>query len=212
MMDTKKLVVGQDVYMFNGVEIRGIYFFNGKVVKVTPKGVEVEATDPFGGSHNLIWRFDTQGKSNDHRGTAECGPWLIDTLPFEDRKVEIEESKRREERRLELWNKVYSKLVVGHEVFVASGIYYVNGKVTKVAPEGVEVFVPKSNSVRGTDQVWRFDTQGKTSDGAGGTAEYGPWVMDDMPFEERKAQLERNGRKYRGFTPASWEDNLCWCQ
>jgi hypothetical protein len=84
-----------------------------------------------------------------------------------------------------------SKLVVGQDVFIASGVYYINGKVITVTPEGVEVYVPKSNAVWGTNQVWRFNTEGKTNDGLGGTAEYGPWVIDDNPFAERKAELER---------------------
>jgi hypothetical protein len=36
-MDTKQLVVGQDVYMFSGC-----YTLTGKVVKVTPSGVDVQ--------------------------------------------------------------------------------------------------------------------------------------------------------------------------
>jgi preprotein translocase subunit YajC len=183
-MDTTKLVVGQEVWMFNGVKIRGISFFNGKVIKVTPDSTHVEATDPFGGGHNLIWRFDTQGESNDHRVTG--GPWFIDTLPFEVRKVEIEESNRREERRLELWNEIYSTLVVGQEVFVASGCggFYANGKVVTVTQEGVEVQMARDKA------IWRFDTKGV------GTADYGLFIyaeggtfIDDMPFEERKAEL-----------------------
>jgi hypothetical protein len=46
-VDTKTLVVGQDVYMFSGC-----YVTTGRVIKVTPSGVDVQTTDE-------IWRFDT---------------------------------------------------------------------------------------------------------------------------------------------------------
>jgi hypothetical protein len=38
-MDTKTLVVGQEVYMFCGHEVYG--YTKGKVVKVTPEGVDM---------------------------------------------------------------------------------------------------------------------------------------------------------------------------
>jgi hypothetical protein len=57
-MDTKTLVVGQDVYTFNNNY--PVWFCNNKgmVVKVTPEGVEVQTAD------GLI-RFDTNGKELD---------------------------------------------------------------------------------------------------------------------------------------------------
>jgi hypothetical protein len=51
-MNTKTLVVGQDVYMFSS----GIYLNKGKVVKATPSGVDVQ-TD----GQELL-RFDNNGK------------------------------------------------------------------------------------------------------------------------------------------------------
>jgi hypothetical protein len=92
-----------------------------------------------------------------------------------------------------------TKLVVDQNVFIFSGIYYVTGKVTKVSPGGVEVFVFKSNTVSRTNQVWRFDSQGETSDGGGGTAEYGPWEIDAMPFEARRAELAELALKREFF-------------
>jgi hypothetical protein len=72
-MDTKTLVVGQDVYMFSEV-----YTCKGKVIKVTPEGVEVRATV----QSNLtlagdLLHFDSNGKGHDEEGTHECGPWYI---------------------------------------------------------------------------------------------------------------------------------------
>ena len=72
-MDTQKLVVGQDVYLLSGV-----YCTKGKVVKVTPSGVEVhDAIELFG--------FDIYGEGCDGHKTHECGPWEIDDMPFAER-------------------------------------------------------------------------------------------------------------------------------
>lgn len=71
-MDTKTLVVGQEVYMESG-----IYANNGHVVNVTPEGVEVYSRF----THELL-RFYTDGKGWDVDGTYECGPWeLMDSTP-----------------------------------------------------------------------------------------------------------------------------------
>ena len=65
-MNTKTLTVGQDVYIHSGV-----HYQKGKVVKVTPSGVEVFDLVE-------IFQFDTRGGGCDnHRG--EFGdPWKID--------------------------------------------------------------------------------------------------------------------------------------
>ena len=84
-MDTKTLVVDQEVHM-----VSGCYSCKGKVVKVTPSGVDVQT------SQELL-RFDKDGRSYvvelpssydstahpmspwgwDGNGTYECGPWYI---------------------------------------------------------------------------------------------------------------------------------------
>ncbi len=93
-----------------------------------------------------------------------------------------------------------TKLVVGQEVFVVSGIYYSNGKVVKVTQEGVEVQLARTHVRAGFDNkpirhtMFRFDGQGKALDDFG-TAEYGYYFIDDMPFEERKAALLQDERK-----------------
>jgi hypothetical protein len=82
VMDTKALVVGQDVYMLSGV-----YLCKGKVVKITPLSVDVQTT-----SEGLL-RFDSYGKGCDE-GTHECGPWYIDDIPFAERTALCEQEAR----------------------------------------------------------------------------------------------------------------------
>ena len=45
-MNTKTLVAGQDVYMFSDHYPKWFCNQTGKMVKVTPTGVEVEVADP----------------------------------------------------------------------------------------------------------------------------------------------------------------------
>jgi hypothetical protein len=91
-MDTKTLVVGQDVHMHSG-----IYSRKGKVVKVTRSGVEVQTTDELLG-------FDTNGRActsdkgvfawepRGVPGTCEGGPWHLDDIPFAEHAVSLEQS------------------------------------------------------------------------------------------------------------------------
>jgi hypothetical protein len=112
-MDTTKLKVGQDVYM-----VSGPYRTTGIVLKVTRSGVEVLASlDVAYTSRGKIihktrevWRFDSKGKACDSRGTGmfepgpwenggipgtlECGAWILDDMPFAERKAELEEDRR----------------------------------------------------------------------------------------------------------------------
>jgi len=120
-MDTKTLVVGQDVYMFSGC-----YWNKGKVVKVTPSGVDVQTSEELlrSGDLNLraygeLLHFDDNGRSYvtelpsshdstahplspwgwDGNGTYECGPWYIDDMPFTERKAWLEQGARDYEAR-----------------------------------------------------------------------------------------------------------------
>ena len=80
-MDTKTLVVGQGVLMQSGC-----YGCEGKVVKVTPSGVDVE---PIVGTSTIdaLLHFDNNGRSyltepqlsdeRSYNGTPEQGPWYI---------------------------------------------------------------------------------------------------------------------------------------
>jgi hypothetical protein len=61
------------------------------------------ARNPLPGPNNVIWRFDTKGKALDGIGTAEYGPYIIDDMPFEERKAELAEAARRRE----FWHKKY---------------------------------------------------------------------------------------------------------
>jgi len=75
-MDTKTLVIGQDVHV-----VSGVYSIKGKVVKVTPSGVDVQTgvmqNDGTWNAHERM-RFDTNGKSCDPSDdTIECGPWEL---------------------------------------------------------------------------------------------------------------------------------------
>ena len=73
-MDTKTLVVGQDVYMRSGC-----YGKKGKVVKVTPSGAEVH-------DGVELFQFDIYGKGCDGHKTYESGPWEIDDeMPVAER-------------------------------------------------------------------------------------------------------------------------------
>jgi len=86
-------------------------------------------------------------------------------------------------------------LVVGQEVFVVSGIYYSDGKVVKVTREGVEVQLARNPLPGVAEAIWRFDTEGEARDECAGTAEYGSYILDTMPFEERKAKLLETERR-----------------
>jgi|HubBroStandDraft_1064217.scaffolds.fasta_scaffold42112_2 hypothetical protein len=56
-MDTTQLVVDQEVFV-----VSGCYYSDGKVgkvVKVSPEGVEVQlARNPLSGASKVIWQFD----------------------------------------------------------------------------------------------------------------------------------------------------------
>jgi hypothetical protein len=84
-MNTTTLVVGQDVYMKSGV-----YSCEGKVVKVTPSGVDVWNAHELLHFHNNGQSYVTELPSShdstahplspwgwDGNGTYECGPWYI---------------------------------------------------------------------------------------------------------------------------------------
>ena len=90
-----------------------------------------------------------------------------------------------------------SKLVVGQEVFVVSGIYYFDGKVVKVTQEGVEVQRAKDKT------VWQFDSRRETCGpaclGWEAGAPDGHYRIDDVPFEERKAELVQAGLRREFF-------------
>ena len=79
-MDTTKLVVGEKVEMLSGP-----FGCEGKVVKVSPEGVEVEVAGftPY----KSPLHFDSNGKGRDDEGTHEAGVWHIDEMPYAERKA-----------------------------------------------------------------------------------------------------------------------------
>ena len=87
-MDTKTLMVGQDIYMYSGP-----YWWWGKVVTITSDGVDVQTREEIlpSGDLNLrcgteqLLRFDNAGTGSDEEGTYECGAWHIDDIPFAER-------------------------------------------------------------------------------------------------------------------------------
>src|SRR5262250_1459322 len=86
-----------------------------------------------------------------------------------------------------------AKLIIGQSVFLISGIYHAEGKVVQTSAEGVKVFLPR-NPLGKNSVVWEFDSTGESLNNIG-TAEYGPYTIDDMPFEERRAELAEQARK-----------------
>ncbi len=80
-MDTKTLVVGQDVRL-----VTRLTYTKGKVVKVTPSGVDVQTGVM---QHNGTWNahelfhFDNSGKSLDPSDDTdwEFGPWELEIPP-----------------------------------------------------------------------------------------------------------------------------------
>jgi hypothetical protein len=81
-MDTKTLVVGQDIYI-----VSGCYCKKGKVVKVIPSGVEVFDLVE-------IFQFDTRGKGCDNHRGEYGAPWEIDEMPVAERTALWEQGAR----------------------------------------------------------------------------------------------------------------------
>jgi hypothetical protein len=100
MMDTKTLVVGQEVYMLSDGDN---LICNGKVIEVTPSGVEVRTVDHTtpSGVHLRkqfeILHFDSDGTESEYPYPSrmgvpfgyEHGPWHIDDMPFAERTAEL---------------------------------------------------------------------------------------------------------------------------
>jgi len=211
-MDTTKLVVGQEVLV--EYEKYGYYSREGKVVKVRPDGVEVQMPDD-----TLTMSMDTP--LPDLPDGLKVRTLTITTLEGMEVKKAVIAGKILQfdsngwgydgERKVECCPvRDTTKLVVGQEVFVVSGVYYSNGKVVKVTPEGVEVQLARNPLAGIKESIWQFDTKGMARDYRRvGTAEYGPYIIDTMPFEERKAELVEAARTHYDKGPF-WNDPACW--
>lgn len=175
-MDTKTLVVGQYVRVN-----RGNYYYDAKVVKVTPDGVEVQTDydkEPL--------RFDNNGKGCDGKGTFECGP-VMDT------------------KTLVVGQKVYMSSGIyyceGVVVKVTpSGVDVQTDDGTWNAPHELLHFDDKGRSYI-TELRSSYDSTAHPLSPWGwdgnGTYECGPWFIDDMPFAEREALDEKERQEYR---------------
>ena len=104
MMDTKTLVVGQDVYIFDDCYNSD----SGKVTKITPGFVEVTIKvnriapgfTPLGVELNIgdeiLLTFDRNGKGEDGQFTpGGYGVWHIDDMPFAERTALNEDAARK---------------------------------------------------------------------------------------------------------------------
>src|SRR5579862_5527451 len=81
-----------------------------------------------------------------------------------------------------------AKLIIGQDVFLSSGIYYAEGKIVQTSAEGARVLLRRDPLTGKNNVVWEFDSKGEALN-CMGTAEYGSFTIDDMPFEERRAEL-----------------------
>jgi hypothetical protein len=105
-MDTKKLVVGQDVYMFNDAYPHWFCGQRGKVVNVSPTGVDVETAGELLRFGNDGYELDVSrrdrlgfGPSPEDKfytslwqSAPEFGPWHLDDIPFADRTALLEQA------------------------------------------------------------------------------------------------------------------------
>jgi hypothetical protein len=77
MIDTSRLVVGQDVHLNAGV-----YSLDGKVVKIRWWGVYVQTYMGWGGRvPSYLIQFNKEGKERGGDPLLEGGPWHINPLP-----------------------------------------------------------------------------------------------------------------------------------
>jgi hypothetical protein len=83
-MDTTKLVVGQELFIFDNSGSKDI----GKVIKISPSGnVEISVCD------KLFLRFDRNGVGEVGPGqhpSLEYGPWHLDDMPLAERLAYLE--------------------------------------------------------------------------------------------------------------------------
>lgn len=85
-MDTNKLEVGQEVYLYPGSRAYG--YAKGKVVKNTSSGVEVQLEEPIHGE-SLVrfgnWGTELKVDWDKWDFAPEQHPWILDDIPFAER-------------------------------------------------------------------------------------------------------------------------------
>jgi hypothetical protein len=213
-MDTNRLVLGQDVYIITDVDIH-----RGKVLKVTPEGVDVES-ERYGvvlSTGGCLLQFDNDGKCRKYGNSS----WKLDDMPFAERTAELELEKKA--RRA--GKPFVKKLVVGQEVWMQSGWYVEKGTVkatvsnppdTVIENRGVTIYMPEwyVEVETGGHCIIRFDANGQTGDGWHGLGlwesfgqsdprtpgtEYGPWELVEAPSEEKvKERDPKNVDRFLG--------------
>ncbi len=91
-MNTKSLKLGQTVYMIIDC---GQLICKGKVVKVTPKGVDVETESSIPCNNGELLHFDSNGNeynpSRINTFDYAYGDWHIDVMPFAERTAELKD-------------------------------------------------------------------------------------------------------------------------
>jgi hypothetical protein len=129
--DTSRLVVGQDVWL----SCVGQGFIEGKVVKVTPEGVDVQTTGqgmihfnregylPFGTIYDPLY-------------------WRIDSLPFAERRAMLERGRQK-------------TMVVGQKVWMQSGDQFLKATVEEVTEYYVRVILTEGGGAYAID--FRYD-------------------------------------------------------
>ena len=148
-MDTTKLVVGQDVYMLKPPYPFWFCFDEGKVVKVTPEGVDVQVVD-------------RQTANAAYCQRKERGDKAIKITPSRGKETDVG-------RRVE---------VQVADLQTADMIRFdTSGQETDVSRRDRLGFGPSPEDKFYTS-LWYS------------APEFGPWHLDDMPFEKRKHLLE----------------------
>jgi hypothetical protein len=119
-MDTKTLVIGQEVFIFDCAQNRDI----GRVIKISPSGdVEINVCD------KLFLRFDRNGMGEiGQHPSLEYGPWFIDDMPFEERLAHQNEFPWRDIRPLLEKMMDIKTLVVGQKVNMSAAVIVVKAR------------------------------------------------------------------------------------
>jgi hypothetical protein len=177
-MDTSKLVVGEDVYMYPGHSAYG--YWKGRVVKSTSTGVEVQLLDDWPGE-SLI-RFCNDGTEFECRRNMnvapEQQPWILDDMPFAERRAAIEKyiAECEENKRLREIKK--ARLFVGQEVWMVSGPYRIKGTVVDMGPISMLVVevLPWRDQKGGERRLFYYS--GKQFD-CNHHPEFGPWRLEE---------------------------------
>ena len=94
-MDTTRLAVGQDVYVYPGNQIYG--YAKGKVVRSTSSGLEVQLEEPVRGESLIrfgYWGIELIEDWGKWCLAPEQHPWTLDEIPFAERTALIEQAVR----------------------------------------------------------------------------------------------------------------------